>query len=400
MVLNMKKWIIIFFFCWICIGCARNEIIKVPNFSGMEKEEVEEYAKKQKIELTIKEEYHETISEGKVIKQKPEAGEPLSRHVEITISKGKKIDYKELQVNELGDVPIMMYHGIQNKSNEGTGYIGGNLDKDGYQRTKEAFLEDLEFYYQNGYRMIRLIDFVNGKIKVEAGKSPIVLTFDDGLNNIQVTGIDSNGEIIIDPNSAVGILESLKEKYPDFGITATFFLNAGLFEQPEYNEKIIDWLLEHGYDIGNHSYSHVDFTTITEKKSEEEIGKMYTLLNSVTKGNYVPIVALPFGSPYQKNHTNFKSILNGAYEGTTYQTKAALRVGWEANDSCFSKDFDSTFLKRIRAYDNLGKDFDITYNFDLLKKRRFISDGDENQITVPKELQEQIGNTKLEIVTY
>ena len=37
-----------------------------------------------------------------------------------------------------------------------TSYIGGNIDKDGYQRTSEAFINDLEFYYQNNYRMIRM----------------------------------------------------------------------------------------------------------------------------------------------------------------------------------------------------------------------------------------------------
>lgn len=71
--------------------------------------------------------------------------------------------------------------------------------------------------------MIRLNDYINGIVDVELGKSPIVLTFDDGLeNNIKVTGLDSDGNIIIDPNSAVGILEEFKKKYPDFNVTATF----------------------------------------------------------------------------------------------------------------------------------------------------------------------------------
>ena len=56
-------------------------------------------------------------------------------------------DYKSNNVDELGEVPIMMYHGIHNKRNSETKYIGGNVDKDGYQRTSEAFANDLEFYY-------------------------------------------------------------------------------------------------------------------------------------------------------------------------------------------------------------------------------------------------------------
>ena len=33
--------------------------------------------------------------------------------------------------------------------------------------------------------------------------------------------------------SAIGILESIKEKYKDFNVTATFFLNSSLCNQPE-----------------------------------------------------------------------------------------------------------------------------------------------------------------------
>ena len=66
-----------------------------------------------------------------------------------------------------------------------------------------------------------------------------VITFDDGLsNNIKVLGRDDSGKLIIDPNSAVGILEEFKNKYPDYNITATFFINSNLFNQSEYNEEI------------------------------------------------------------------------------------------------------------------------------------------------------------------
>ena len=34
--------------------------------------------------------------------------------------------------------------------------------------------------------MVRLIDYVNGKIDTEYGKSPIVLTFDDGNDDITI----------------------------------------------------------------------------------------------------------------------------------------------------------------------------------------------------------------------
>lgn len=301
-------------------------------------------------------------------------------------------DYKKNRVNELGKIPIMMYHGIQDKTNDETEYIGGNIDKDGYQRTSEAFKNDLEFYYNLGYRMIRLDDYVDGNINVELGKSPIIITFDDGLeNNIKVLGIDSKGEIIIDPTSAVGILESFKNKYSDYNVTATFFINGGLFQQPEYNDKILEWLVNNGYDIGNHTYSHVNFSKVDSNKTMEELGKMYELLDEEIPNKYVNIVALPYGSPYNLEHENMKYILNSNYNEKNYMTKSTLRVGWESENSPFSINFNSKFLKRIRAYDNNGQEFDIEMNFKLLENNKYISDGDINTIVIPKEQELLIG---------
>ena len=361
--------------------------------------DAQKYASENKLNLKI-EEQNNNYEKDKIFKQSIEVNSEIKENDDLIIYISKGINYEELKVDESGNVPIMMYHGIHNiTDNE---YTGGNVDKDGYQRTAEAFKKDLEFYYNSGYRMIRLNDYVNGIIDVEAGYSPIIITFDDGLsNNIKVTGLDENGEIIIDPNSAVGVLESFKQKYPDFNVTATFFVNGGLFNQSEYNEKILKWLIDNGYDIGNHSYSHADFTSISKEKSVQEIGSVYNLLDKYIPGKYVNIVALPFGSPYDKSHTNFSSILKGIYNDKEYKTITTLRVGWEAEYSPFNKLFDKTFLKRIRAYDNNGKDFDIEMNFKILENNRFISDGDKNTITIPKDKETLINNIyDLNIETY
>lgn len=337
--------------------------------------------------------------ENKVDKN-PEENKP--KQEEIIKKELTQEDYKNNKVNELGEVPIMMYHGIQNLKNSDTNYIGGNIDKDGYHRTSEAFINDLEFYYQNGYRMIRLTEYIDGKMNVELGKSPIILTFDDGLsNNIKINGVDSQGNLIIDPNCAVGILESFKEKYPDYNVTATFFVNAGLFGQEEYNDKILNWLIENGYDIGNHTYSHVNFSNVDYNKTQEEVGSMYNILENIIPNKYVNIVALPFGSPYSLEHENMNYIFDSNYNGKNYKTKATLRVGWKSESSPFSIDFNPKFLKRIRAYDNEGKDFDIDMNFKLLNENRYVSDGNIDTVVVPLE-QKQLFNYKLEydLITY
>ena len=382
------------------------EKVYLESYVGKSQSEMEQYATEKKITLETEEQYNSTIPEGQIISQEPNQNTELEEgmKVKIVVSKGKIPDsvYQEEKVNELGRVPIMMYHGIIDKPSSETAYTGGNVDKDGYNRTAEAFRQDLEFYYKNGYRMIRLYDYIKGDINVPLGKSPIILTFDDGReDNFKVLGVDENGELQIDPNCAVGVLEEMKAKYPDFGVTATFFVNSGLFQQKEYNEKILTWLVDHGYDVGNHTTTHPDFTKISNAQALESVGKIYQQLDQIIPGKYVPIVALPFGSPYKKTHENFGVIMEGTYEGYHYKTEAALRVGWEADYSPFSTNFDPTFLKRIRAYDNNGKEFDIQMAFQLIENTKYISDGDPNTIVVPQGNETKINNLyQKEIISY
>ena len=357
----------------------------MDDFTNMDIRIVENMIDEYGLESEVEYEYNDNIDKDMVISQSIDKDTIINDgdKIRIVVSLGKldKDKLKSDNINELGRVPIMMYHGIKNMKNNETDYIGGNVDKDGYTRTVEAFRNDLELYYQKGYRMIKLSDYIDGKIDVEYGYSPIILTFDDGNdNNIKVLGLDSNGEIIIDPNSAVGVLEEYKKKYPDYNVTAIFFVTNSLFNQPEYNEKIINWLVDNGYEVGNHTRGHDNFSKIDSNKTQEVVGYMYNKLESIVGDKYSKIVALPFGSPYNKTHENYKYIINGSYEGVEYETKGALRVGWEPEVSPFNKDFDKTFLKRCRAYDNNGVDFDIEMTLRILNKNRYISDGNIDTI--------------------
>lgn len=396
--------LVVGFICFLLLprDNGKTVAIYVDDFVGRSVNEIEEFGKENDIEIVTNYEYNNEVLEDIVISQSIEEGTKLNDidKIEVVVSKGS-IDYKEYSVNELGDVPIMMYHGIVNMKNDDTEYIGGNVDSDGYTRTIEAFRSDLEFYYNEGYRMIRLSDYVDGNIDVELGKSPIILTFDDGnKNNFNVLGRDDSGELIIDPECAVGILEEFKKKYPDYNVTATFFVNSSLFEQKEYNEEILNWLVNNGYDIGNHTKGHIDFTNIDSSRTMEEVGGLYNMLEDIIPGKYVNILALPFGSPYKREHSNYSYILNGSYNNKEYNTKAALRVGWESEVSCYHKDFDPTFLKRIRAYDNNGEEFDIEMNFKLLDNTRYVSDGIIDTIVIREEDKDKVIDTDKKVNVY
>lgn len=367
--------------------------------------EVNTITTKYELKANITYEYNDEIEKDKVISQSIKEGSEITKgsNIDIVISLGK-LDKEKLasdNINELGKVPIMMYHGIREKTASSTGSTGGNVDKDGYNRTPEAFREDLEFYYEKGYRMVRLEDYIHGNVDVEYGKSPIILTFDDGNeDNIRVTDLDEDGNIIIDKNSAIGILEEFKKKHPEVPVTATFFVNGGIFNQEKYNEKIVKWMIENGYDIGNHTQTHLDIKKSTAENVQKEIVYVYNKLEELIPGKYVKIIALPFGSPYTKEHENYKYVLSSTYDGKTYETEAALRVGWEPEVSPYDKNFDKTFLKRCRAYDNNGKDFDIEMVFNMLEKNKYISDGDPNTIVIKETDESKIETTDKKVITY
>lgn len=384
---------------------ASSKEVKMPLVVNKNISSIDDLVKNSELILEKVYEYSDELEKDFIISQSITEGETVNKgdKLVITVSLGK-LDKEKLaqdNINELGRVPVMMYHGIVNKKSSETSYTGGNVDKDGYNRTVEAFKEDLEFYYQNGYRMIRAIDYVNGIIDVPYGKSPIVLTFDDGnTNNIKVNGISEDGEIIIDENSAVGVLESFKKKYPDFNVTATFFVNGSLFQQSEYNEKILKWLVENGYDIGNHTKTHVNFSDASTNESEEEVGFVYNKLDAIIPDKYVKLVALPFGSPYKKTHANFSHIINSNYNGINYETVSTFRVGWMPDYSPFSKDFDKEFIMRVRAYDNNGVDFDIEASFRILEKNRYVSDGNVDTIVIKESDASYINDTNLKVISY
>jgi hypothetical protein len=70
------------------------------------------------------------------------------------------------EANELGRVMILEYHKIDTPEARWT-------------RTPENFRRDLQRLWDRGYRLVALNDYVDGKIALPAGTTPLILTFDD-----------------------------------------------------------------------------------------------------------------------------------------------------------------------------------------------------------------------------
>ncbi|QIB26775.1 polysaccharide deacetylase family protein [Caloranaerobacter azorensis] len=295
----------------------------------------------------------------------------------------EKIDLSK-KPNEAGQIMILMYHNIGKKESE-------------WVRTVENFKRDLKVLYEKGYRPISLKDFVNNNIDVEAGYTPVVITFDDGnKNNFNI--IIKDGKKIIDPDCAVGILEEFHEKHPDFPLEATFFVfGKNPFRQKEFVEYKLKYLVEKGLDIGNHTIGHNNFTNLNSNDIQKVIAENVKFLNGILKDYEVNTLALPYGSR-PKNKENEIYLRKGEYDGASYNNIAILNVGWKPSYSPIDKRFNPYSLPRVRAseikVDNVGLYNWLKY-FDKFPEKRYISDGNPDIVTVPKKFEGIVDKNKL-----
>lgn len=302
-------------------------------------------------------------------------------------------DLKELidlsfKPNEAGEVMILMYHNIGDKEAEWT-------------RTPENFRKDLLTLYGKGYRPVSLVDFINNNIDIELGMTPVVITFDDGNENNFRMIKNEKGEDIIDPDCAVGILESFKEEYPDFKSTATFFVfGNNAFRQPEFLDYKLNFLIKNGYDIGNHTIDHRGMKKMNDKDLiQEAIANQVSVINKILPDYNINTYALCYGER-PKNKELEKYLEKGSFNGTSYENIAILNVGWNPAQSPISNNFNSLSLPRIRAsetkVDNVGLYNWLEY-FDNNPSKKYISDGVNEIITIPKDMEESIDREKLDI---
>ena len=274
------------------------------------------------------------------------------------------------QPSEGGRIMVLMYHNI-------------GEEEEAWVRTPDNFRKDLQVLYDDGYRPIRLTDYARGHIDVPAGMTPYVITFDDARENNFRYLADGT----LDPDSAVGILMEFAELHDDFTPHATFFSNSPIPFKVEGEEaEKVQFLLDNGMDIGNHTWGHEDFTWLSGDELQESIGRQAQYLDDLTPDDYeINTLALPFGSrPEDDTLTDY--LREGSYDGFSYNNIAILNVGWDPALSPFHKNYDPEYIPRIRAsemeVDNVGI-YDWLSYFENNPEERYISDGNAKIISAP-----------------
>lgn len=105
----------------------------------------------------------------------------------------------------------------------------------------------------------------------DMAEKKVALTFDDGPN-AKYTG---------------KLLDGLKER----GVHATFFL---LGKQVEKSPQIVERMYQDGHLIGNHSYEHVNLSTLSDEAAKTQVDKTNEAIYQVT-GEYPEYIRPPYG---------------------------------------------------------------------------------------------------------
>ncbi|MTE12513.1 polysaccharide deacetylase family protein [Nocardia sp. CT2-14] len=277
-------------------------------------------------------------------------------------------DPAAVAANELGQIPILMYHRIE--ADPGSEY----------DQTPMRFTSELERLYTDGYRPITVARYLSGVIDLPAGTHPVVLTFDDSTRT-QLTLTDSGDPT---PECAVGLLEQFHSRHPDFAATATFYVNNDPFGD---DPRALPWLIRHGYDIGAHTATHPNLAHLSPTDVQRELVQNVRAITTAAPDAPIHSMALPLGV-YPTDHALAAS---GAWDGTPYTFEAVLLVGANPAPSPVTT-FDPMAIPRVRS----GRDpvpFDSTYWLDWLAAHpaaRYTSDGDPTRLSFPRPLTDQL----------
>jgi peptidoglycan/xylan/chitin deacetylase (PgdA/CDA1 family) len=268
----------------------------------------------------------------------------------------------ELGVNELGRVLVMEWHEI------------GDRDAR-WANSAETFRAQIQELYDRGYRPVTTEEFIEGSFPIPAGTSPVLLTFDDSYKSHMHFGDDGEP----DPDSVVGILEEFSRENPDWRATAVFYIYWPVpFREADEIDAKLRWLVENGYEIGNHTLTHVNLAEVDDTEVQRQLALAQAEVEERVPGYRLRSFALTFGIWPE----NEELALRGSYEGQSYAHDLVMLVGFMPTRSPHHVEYDPARVQRVQAY---VPEFRQWVDWlDAEPNRRFVSDGDPTMVTFPE----------------
>ncbi len=316
---------------------------------------------------------------------------------------------QDYQPNELGYVPVLMYHNVvQEYTDEERGDV--------LFRTEDELRGDLQWLYDHDFYAITLREYIENRITAPAGKHPVVLTFDDSRPNQFYYDVADDGTPTLDPHSVVAILEDFFATHPDFGHAALFAIlpiHCFDYEEPSqtpFCQQKLQWLVDNGYEVANHTWDHQDLTDVSTDVFLQKVGDTIEFVQQNTgQLDASEALILPYGN-FPDTDVNpdalqeWKWIRNGFdYNGQQYQLWTVVAAGAEPAPSPNSTTFDEMSIARIGGKNEPGPgegNLFLDFWFGQFESRPdllYTSDGNPDTITVPEDLPpEQQGTLDVE----
>ena len=206
-----------------------------------------------------------------------------------------------LPPNELGVVPVVMHHEIRPDR------VGA------YDQTPAELRAELEHLWSRGYAPVYASDFADGKIDLAAGKSPVVLTFDDSTSSSSSwprTGSPSAAPPSRSSRSSPEPIPTSSRRRrsscsasPSVGRPARPSTSAG---SPE-----------HGFELGNHSHDHTPLATISDTEVQRQLVAGARVILDAVPGYRIKTLALPLGSMPRRAELAVRGRSGGRATGRT-----------------------------------------------------------------------------------
>ncbi|HEX6309363.1 MAG TPA: polysaccharide deacetylase family protein [Longimicrobiales bacterium] len=288
----------------------------------------------------------------------------------------------DLPPNELGRIPVVEYHLIGPQEGRWT-------------RTPENFRRDLELLHERGYRPVSLRHLAERRIDLPAGTSPVIFTFDDASPG-QFGYIEENGELRIDPNSAVAIWLDFAASQDGWGNHAvfcllsgaeagrSFFGNKGIEGQKtEWRHRKVKFLADQGFELCNHTLWHATLSRYDDENVvQEQIARLQLAVDSAVPGYRLRSFALPLGEWPKNRELARRGAWTDPKTGRTvsYEHDIVLLVAGGPTRSPHDPEFDPLRVMRVQVFGD-----ELVNVLDRLDraKTRYVSDGDPNVIARP-----------------
>ncbi len=286
--------------------------------------------------------------------------------------------------NELGRIPILEWHQV--------------VDADGsYKVSRDRFKAELAELYRRDYVPVNLSEILDKRIDIPAGKSPVLFTFDDASPS-QFRYVEKNGQLVVDPTSALGILLDFIKAHPDWkpkglfcmlpaaAVGHAFFGEKGIDGQKsEWRFKKVQFLQAQGFELCNHTLWHAMLNKYSDAVVQEQLARGALAIDSAVPGYKIRGMALPYGL-WPKNRAL-------AFSGSWYDKKGKRELRY-SNEAVFEvaggparSPYDPQFNPRSLPRVPLQGGTKLTPTLDAMDKpgamARYVSDGNPKTVAKP-----------------